>query len=35
MKDIPHEHAHEADEHTQSDYSVRAKALVSVLTKKN
>lgn len=28
-------HAHEAAEHAQSDYSVRAKALVSVLTKKN
>ena len=28
-------HAHEAAEHVQSDYSVRAKALVSVLTKKN
>jgi nitrile hydratase len=26
--------AHEADEHVQSDYSVRTKALVSVLTKK-
>jgi nitrile hydratase subunit alpha len=30
-----HVHAHEAAEHAQSDYSVRAKALVSVLTKKN
>jgi nitrile hydratase subunit alpha len=30
-----HVHAHEAAEHVQSDYSVRAKALVSVLTKKN
>jgi nitrile hydratase len=28
-------HAHGADQHAQSDYSVRAKALVSVLTKKN
>jgi nitrile hydratase len=28
-------HAHEAAEHAQSDYSVRAKALVSVLAKKN
>jgi nitrile hydratase len=28
-------HSHGADEHAQSDYSVRAKALVSVLTKKN
>src|SRR5690348_2617565 len=31
----PHVHAHEPGEHVQSDYSVRAKALVSVLTKKN
>ena len=30
-----HVHAQEAVEHVQSDYSVRAKALVSVLTKKN
>ena len=30
-----HVHSHDADEHMQSDYSVRAKALVSVLTKKN
>jgi nitrile hydratase subunit alpha len=30
-----HGHSHEAAEHAQSDYSVRAKALVSVLTKKN
>ena len=30
-----HVHSHAADDHTQSDYSVRAKALVSVLTKKN
>jgi nitrile hydratase len=30
-----HVHAQEAAEHVQSDYSVRAKALVSVLTKKN
>ena len=30
-----HAHSHEAAEHAQSDYSVRAKALVSVLTKKN
>jgi len=30
-----HVHAQEAAEHLQSDYSVRAKALVSVLTKKN
>ena len=30
-----HRHSHEAAEHEQSDYSVRAKALVSVLTKKN
>ena len=30
-----HVHSHDAAEHTQSDYSVRAKALVSVLTKKN
>ena len=30
-----HVHTHEAGEHAQSDYSVRAKALVSVLTKKN
>jgi nitrile hydratase len=30
-----HAHSHEAVEHAQSDYSVRAKALVSVLTKKN
>ena len=30
-----HVNSHEADEHTQSDYSVRAKELVSVLTKKN
>jgi nitrile hydratase subunit alpha len=30
-----HVHSHEAAEHVQSDYSVRAKALVSVLTKKN
>ena len=29
------EHAHGADDHAQSDYCVRAKALVSVLTKKN
>jgi len=37
MKNTPHEHEHEHDaaEHAQSDYSVRAKALVSVLTKKN
>ena len=28
-------HSHGADEHAQSDYSVRAKALVSVLTKKS
>jgi nitrile hydratase subunit alpha len=28
-------HSHDAAEHAQSDYSVRAKALVSVLTKKN
>ena len=31
----PHVHSHDAAEHVQSDYSVRAKALVSVLTKKN
>lgn len=30
-----HVHAQEAEEFVQSDYSVRAKALVSVLTKKN
>jgi nitrile hydratase len=30
-----HVHAQDAPEHAQSDYSVRAKALVSVLTKKN
>jgi nitrile hydratase len=30
-----HVHAQQAAEHVQSDYSVRAKALVSVLTKKN
>ena len=30
-----HVHAQDAAEHVQSDYSVRAKALVSVLTKKN
>ena len=30
-----HGHAHDAAEHAQSEYSVRAKALVSVLTKKN
>jgi nitrile hydratase len=30
-----HVHAQEAAEHVQSEYSVRAKALVSVLTKKN
>ena len=30
-----HGHSHEAAGHAQSDYSVRAKALVSVLTKKN
>ena len=30
-----HVHAQEAAEHVQSDYAVRAKALVSVLTKKN
>ena len=28
-------HSHEADDDVQSDYSLRAKALVSVLTKKN
>jgi nitrile hydratase len=28
-------HSHEADEYLQSDYSLRAKALVSVLSKKN
>src|SRR5690349_14810057 len=33
-KTSQHVHTHEAAEHVQSDYSVRAKALVSVLTKK-